>query len=360
MQNKTQTLLEQIRRRHGLPALAAAVIENGQTVAVAATGYRKHGSAVADVTASDQFHLGSCTKAMTATLLGRLVEQKKLRWNTTIGDTFPDLADKIRQEYRAVTLEHLLCHRAGLPSRSWPRGKSFRDMHRLPGSPMQQRRAYVQLFLSQPAEAAPGAKFIYANAGYAIAGAMAEKVTGTPWETLMTRMLFQPLEMKTAGFGAMGTRAPGKITQPWQHTKRLWMTRPIEPGPLSDNPAVIGPAGTVHASLGDWAKFAQAHIRGARGKDGLLKAATIRKLHTPLFGGDYAFGWLVTERAWGGGRVFTHAGSNNQNFAVVWMAPLRDFAVLVATNVGGGGAAGACDQTAAALINEFLTERNLS
>ena len=45
-----------------------------------------------------------------------------------------------------------------------------------------------------------------------------------------------------------------------------------------------------------------------------------------------------------------HAGSNTRNMAVVWMAPRRRFAVLVATNQGGAGAAKACDEAAAALI----------
>ncbi|HLV79318.1 MAG TPA: hypothetical protein VKT32_03520, partial [Chthonomonadaceae bacterium] len=77
-------------------------------------------------------------------------------------------------------------------------------------------------------------------------------------------------------------------------------------------------------------------------------------LHTPLFGGDYAAGWVVTDRNWGGGRVLMHNGSNNQNYSVVWMAPLRDFAVLVATNQGGDAAAKACDEAASALIQSYL------
>ena len=52
-------------------------------------------------------------------------------------------------------------------------------------------------------------------------------------------------------------------------------------------------------------------------------------------GTDDAQAW----EGWGGGRVFTHSGSNNQNFAVVWMAPLKNFAVLAATNQGGDTAA---------------------
>ena len=38
------------------------------------------------------------------------------------------------------------------------------------------------------------------------------------------------------------------------------------------------------------------------------------------------------------------------NFAVVWMAPLKDFAVLVVTNQGGPQAETGSDEAASALI----------
>jgi CubicO group peptidase (beta-lactamase class C family) len=154
--------------------------------------------------------------------------------------------------------------------------------------------------------------------------------------------------MQSCGFGAMGT--PGKTDQPWQHTLVLKWHKAIEPGPQADNPPVIGPAGTVHCSIIDWGKFITAHLRGEQGEAGMLKPGTFKRLHTPSFGGAYAFGWAVTDRIWAGGRVLTHTGSNTQNYAIVWMAPARDLAVLVMTNQAGGDTSNACDQTAVALI----------
>ena len=115
----------------------------------------------------------------------------------------------------------------------------------------------------------------------------------------------------------------------------------------------MGPAGTIHCSVLDWGKFIAAHLRGERGLPGLLAPETFQRLHTPSFGSEYAFGWLVTERPWAGGRALMHAGSNTQNFAVVWMAPARDFAVLVMTNQAGGSTPKACDEAATALIVRF-------
>ncbi len=344
--------LEPIRKKHDLPALAAAVIVDGRLLALGATGVRKAGTNVA-VTRNDCFHVGSCTKAMTGTLLAILVERGKLRWETSLAEALPDLAERMDPGYREVTVRHLLCHRAGVVANT-PPGKSFGEFLHLSGTDIQQRLAYVRSVLEVPPQARCGEKYIYSNAGYAVAGAIAERVTRTAWQKLMRQMIFEPLGMKTAGFGAMGT--PGKVDQPWQHVLKDGEHHPIGPGRMSDNPMVIGPAGRVHCSLGDWAKFVAAHLNGPKGRTCplRLKGETWRILHEPPFGGAYAMGWAVAGRIWGGGDVLTHAGSNTMSYAVVWMAPKRDFAVLVATNQGTKPAPKACDEAAAALIRRFL------
>src|SRR5947209_12764528 len=93
-------ILEPIRRKNKLPALAAAAVQNGKITALGAVGARRAGH-VERVSLNDRFHIGSCTKSMTATLCAMLIEQGKLKWATTIAESFPELADKIRPEYRS-------------------------------------------------------------------------------------------------------------------------------------------------------------------------------------------------------------------------------------------------------------------
>ena len=52
---------------------------------------------------------------MTSTLIAKLVEQGKLKWDTTLAEVFPDLAPQMHADFKAVTLLQLLSHRAGLP-----------------------------------------------------------------------------------------------------------------------------------------------------------------------------------------------------------------------------------------------------
>lgn len=332
-------------------ALGAAVILDGRLQALGVTGERKAGSGV-KVAPGDQFHLGSCTKAMTAVLVGMLVEERKLKWETTLAEAFPELAGEMQPAFRTVTVKELLQHRAGL-LHSWPKDITSRAMWDLPGAPRQQRAAFAKMILSRPPEITPGTKYSYSNAGYSILGVIAERITDTAWEELIRRRLFEPLKMTTAGFGAMGSK--GKIEQPWQHTAQNGKTNPIEPGPRSDNPPVIGPGGIAHCSLADWAKFIEVILEGARGEaNPLLKPATFQILLRPEFGGDYAGGWRRTKRDWGGGEVLSHSGTNTMNYAVAWLAPKRNFAVLVVTNQGGDAAPKACDEAASAMIRKFL------
>jgi CubicO group peptidase (beta-lactamase class C family) len=131
---------------------------------------------------------------------------------------------------------------------------------------------------------------------------------------------------------------------------------PIEPGRLSDNPPAIAPAGTVHCTIGDWAAFVKAHLDGARGRKTPLPVVDWNRLHEPPFGDEYALGWGVVPRTWAGGRALTHAGSNGSNYAVVWLAPKRDFAVVVVTNIGGEAAPKACDDVASAMVTRYVIE----
>src|SRR5208283_5438602 len=94
--------LEVIRKKHDLPALAVVVVKDGQICDRAAVGIRKSGEST-PVTTNDVFHIGSCTKSMTATLTARLIEDGKLRWDTTIADVFPELMGKMDKQYEGVT-----------------------------------------------------------------------------------------------------------------------------------------------------------------------------------------------------------------------------------------------------------------
>ncbi|MCW5776478.1 MAG: beta-lactamase family protein [Phycisphaeraceae bacterium] len=342
--------LESRRERAGLPALGAAVIIGGELAGADAVGVRAAGSAVG-VTRDDLWHLGSCTKAMTATLCATFVEEGLLRWDSTVGEVFADQAGSIHAGWRGVTLAQLLRHRSGMAEDRRP-NSLHAQMWALRGPMTDRRRRVVELAFAGEPEVEPGSAMHYSNGGYVIAGAMCERVGGKAWEDLMRERVFGPLGMESAGFGPPGT--PGRVDQPRAHRRAGDAWTAVEPGVRADNPAVLGPAGTAHASLADWAKFVALHLAGARGVEGLLlRPESFAAMHEDADGQAYAMGWGTPARDWAGGTAISHSGSNTMWYCVVWAAPERDFAVLVATNCAGDGVAKACDETVWALIQAW-------
>lgn len=98
-----------------LPAIAAAVVKNGEIISSGAVGVCKFGSNI-PVTINDPFHIGSDIKAMTALFAAIMVEEGKMRWHSAIAEIFPEIADKMDSTGRNVTLEQLLSHTSGMPS----------------------------------------------------------------------------------------------------------------------------------------------------------------------------------------------------------------------------------------------------
>jgi CubicO group peptidase (beta-lactamase class C family) len=351
-------VLEPVRVKNRLPALAAAVVQNGQTVACGAVGFRKDGSHQR-VTLEDKWHIGSCTKSMTAVLAGMLVDEGRWNWDMKVTELFPDLISEIDPEWREATLLHFLTHYSGAGDED-----SFNPglLARVNQPPLEQRAKFIREFLVEHGPAGrPGAEWKYDNANYIVVGHAIELKLRQPWETVIRERLFEPLKMDSAGFGPPA-RGNDK-DQPWGHVLDEEGNFKLIPPDLAgespvwaDNPASLAPAGTVHCSIGDLAKYAAWQLRGARGKGTLLKAATFKRLHTRFKkDGDYACGWNVVHRDWAGGDALFHGGSNGTFMTAIWLAPKKNFAVVVCANVGGKDAQAAVDDTVRALIEKFLT-----
>ncbi len=362
-------ILEPIRVKHRLPALAVAVVRKGEIVASGAVGIRKAGSPER-VTVKDTWHIGSCTKSMTAVIAGMMVDEGKWRWDMRVTEMFPELADKISPAWRGATLEEFLTHysgadnvdsfNAGLLARAW-----------MP--PLEQRAAFIrELLVEHGPTTKPGTVWEYDNANYIVVGHAIELKLGQPWEDVIHQRLFNPLGMESAGFGPP---ASGRtIDQPWGHVVTVdGRIKPVPPDAMgdsgiyipeqqqpvhADNPSALAPAGMVHCSIGDLARYAAWQLRGARDQGTLLEAATFKKLHTRFKrGGNYACGWNVEHRDWAGGDALFHGGSNGTFMTAIWLAPRRDFAVVACANLGGPGSAAAVDEAVGALIDEYLEEQ---
>lgn len=339
-----------IRNRDHNPAIAALIQIDGTVAAEAVIGDRALGHPES-VTLDDRWHIGSDTKAFTATLIGTLVDRRVLAWDDTLATSLPALAKTMHPAYRRITIRQLLSHTAGLPPLANTKTelptaltvvKSVRGVSA-------QRMALARYYLSRP-PASAAATFHYSNLGYIIAGAIAEAHTGETWESLIRERVFNPLGICDVGFGPPGHS--GKYDQPLGHGE-ISGREPLDPAdPGSDNPVWIGPAGTINISLKAWAVFAQDQLDGALGHGRLLQPATYKVLQTPV-AENYAMGWGAWLDPDGTPKILMHEGSNGYWIAAISVYPKQRTFILVTTNFGGDVAKRSIEDLSAGLADHL-------
>ncbi|MBN1629312.1 MAG: serine hydrolase [Thermoleophilia bacterium] len=333
---------------NALPGIAVSVIKGGESVYRNVAGVRKLGTSDS-VKVTDAFHIGSDTKAMTALLCGVLIDRGLFSFGTTIGEVL-GAGYTMKEEYRAVTLDQLLCHTSGIPG-ELP-GKTWATFFPYDSSAGADRARMVKEALSLAPQHSAGAEFAYSNMGYVVAAFLAEQVTGKSWETLMDEELFVPLGMESAGFGPPAREGGDStaVAAPWGHSPD-----PVDPLSVSaDNPLALGPAGTVHVSLPDLEKYLAVFWGGETrtAAQPLVSEATLTELLRPRVG-DYAGGWGVGPDGQGG--VFlSHDGSNGMFYCSIAVLPSPKDAVIVMTNRGDGPTARMVNELMAYFGGRFL------
>lgn len=350
------SILENIRVENSLPSLGAAKISNS-SFRSEVVGFRKQNASIL-VQLTDRFHLGSDTKAMTATLLAILIERGIFHWNDTLYDTLPeDIAEILHPEHQNTTLEMLTLHISGIenidPFYPHPLPKNISI------APEDERHIWTRDVLSKPPITAPGTEFYYLNAGYVILGHILETRMHTNWESLITMELFSKLGMKDCVFGTSPESTNISIEVPWPHSLSKYGPIPVNPkSPYSDCIPSVGPAGTVRCSLESWSKFIQFHLDGHAGRPHAslaLKQSTFTKLHTPgsVLSSYTPGAWNYNtndKQPWAKGPSLNHAGSNLLNYAVAWLDLDANEAFLTVTNVGSEGAENATNEATIQMI----------
>jgi CubicO group peptidase (beta-lactamase class C family) len=344
------TLLEPVREEFELPALVAAVAKDGKIVASGAVGLRAIGYDMI-ATPEDRIHIGSDGKALTSLVAAALVEKGALKWDSTIGEVLGERVPGMNPKLAAVQLKQLLTHTSGIPADTPEMMDIYFNDNAFDYNPPTLRLMALDSWKHNAPVIPEGSPFQYSNFGYMIAGAMMEEVTGKPWEILIRERIYEPLGLKSGGFGATATQGfvdamAGHITNPDGTVEaRLW-------GNGADMPQLLGPAGVAHMSILDFARWGSWVAGGGHRGPALVKPSTLDYLTaeqvrtpprpnpppgTPAEGG-YAFGWGIQKFDWSDRELLTHSGSNGMNLAEILIDFENDLAVVVATNKGGSKA----------------------
>ena len=306
----------------GVPGLTIAVASRERIEIFLAVGRRRQDGS-ARVELDDPFHLASMTKPMTATMIATLVDDGSLRWDETVAEAWPAEAARMNARAARITLIQLLEHRSGLAA--------FTDLAEIAAAPRfagdaRARRAAFAVWLLRREPRFRAGEVHYSNAGYGLAAAMAEQVTGQGWETLMHGRLFDPLQMRTCGFGWPAARNPA-----WPSGHRYRPPR-FEVHDLADGyrvRAILAPAEDVSCSGADLVRFGRAWLLGLDGEPGVVRPETLRAMVAAPVDG-VAVGWMV-----GAGAIY-HPGGAGTFHGVLLVAPGRDVAVAAIANAGQG------------------------
>jgi len=310
--------------------MGIAVVRNGVTE-VAVTGVRNVTSKDA-VLPEDIWSVGSIGKSICSSVIGKLIEQRKLAWEETLVKALP--GTPMNPAYGGVTLDQIMHHRGGIPE---DLGFSRQEVQRIVGdakTPSAIRDRYARDILKRKPAASPNSRFVYSNAGYALLSHIAEVATGKPYELLVRELVFKPLALTHSYIGGdilPKGRPSGHVDRP------NGLTPENMSGPMES--MFAGAGGGIFMSVGDLAKFGQAHLAGLRGHNGFLAAATISRLHhglpeQPGSERQYACGWGI-ESLPGVEPFHGHNGSNGTMRVQLAIFPRANLVVAAAVNRGG-------------------------
>jgi len=319
--------VEALRAKIDVPALAVILFDDEHTLARGLAGHRSTANDT-PITWDDRFHVGSLSKAMTATVAAALVEDGTIKWNATLADHCEE-ATRIPEQYRPIKLRQFLAHRSGLPDDRHGRYALYAALWMRGDTPLNTRHFAVPTSFAQEGMAEPEASMLYTNTGYMMAGHMLEEAAGKPFEDLIRERLFEPLKMTRAGFGEPVEQYDD--AEPRGHIRSGDTLDPAPRGPFGALPLAMNPAGGVHCTPPELAAFVRAHLAGLRGKDGLVTADSFKLLHADPEGDGYALGWALDTRD-PQAVISQHAGSNMRWFAVMAVDPANNRGLIAVMN----------------------------
>ena len=316
-----------------LPGTTVAVVKDGKVVFAKGYGVRElgKGDRVDDHTL---FAVGSTTKAMTASLIGMLVDEQKLAWDDPVTKHLPGFQVKDPAVTRELTIRDLLTHRGGLGNTDflWY------------GQENSTEQILDRVRLIDPAYSLRS-RFVYQNVMYAAAGRVIEQVTGQSWKDVIRARIFEPLGMRDT-VATLAQIPPGaNVATP--HSIVDGKVKVIQNASVD----AVAAAGAVWSSASDMAKWMQFLLDGGcvGGADGkrLLSERTVAELfHPQTMVPDsmypttrlvkphwmtYALGWF--QQDYRGRAVDFHTGSIDGMVAILGLIRDERLGVLVLGNL---------------------------
>ncbi|MER5930931.1 serine hydrolase domain-containing protein [Streptomyces sp. NPDC002054] len=213
---------------------------------------------------SEQFRIGSTTKAFTATVVLQLAAEGRLSLDDTVEHWLPGLVTGNGYDGRAITVRQLLNHTSGI----FNYGNDPKFFEQGIGEAWYQHRhdthapeRLVEIGLATPPPFAPGEAFLYSNTNYFLAALIVEKATDRTFGEELSRRICHPLQLS-------GTYLPGteaKIRGPHPRHYSTLFSSDAEPeihDATEMNQSFAWAAGGIVSTTGDLQRFFSALLGG--------------------------------------------------------------------------------------------------
>ena len=307
-----------------VPGLAVAILAAGEPVLLKGYGLRDVERKL-PVTPQTLFAIGSTTKALTAFVLGALVDEGKLDWDEPVRSYIPDFRLHDRDAELRITPRDLVTHRCGLPRH---------DLVWYNNADLTRQELVSRLAWLEPNKDLRET-WQYNNLAFLTAGYLGEMITGQSWEDNVRARIFEPLGMNGANFSVHDSQQAPDFALGYEEKDGVVSRMPFRP--ITN----MGPAGSVNAGAEDMARWIAAQL-GAGGA--AIQAATLAELHTPqmvlavppdpekpeLPTASYAMGWFV--QPYRGHHRLQHGGNIDGFTAFVSFLPQDDLGFVLLAN----------------------------
>jgi len=338
---------DSIKTRYNIVGLTYAVFKSDTILEIGALGKRRVNND-APVKLSDRFHIGSNGKAITALLAAKIVEQKKINWDTRFFDLFPELKATSKQAYWNMTLQDLLCHRAHIPA--YRSVNANNGVYKIEGTSVEQKIKFAAKIVSEePVENDSGHVYAYSNAGISLAASMLEKVTKKSWEQLIEEYINKQLKLNFE-FGFPNVT---DANQPWGHILNADTIMPLPPDFDYHLATVMRPTGDLNVSIKNYLKLIQLFLKGYKGQDNFIKSESYKYLLSAM--PDYSFGWA--NKIIDGKQYNYHSGSGGTFGCFTKVDRNNDIAAVVMVNYVDGGALDAIPLIANSLLKKYSARK---
>jgi len=324
--------VDSTRSEWHVPGMAVGIVRDGKVIFAQAFGHRDLAGRL-PVTTRTVFPIGSATKSFTAMAVAILVDDDLLRMDEPLHMLLPGL--RLHDEYTTshVTARDLLCHRSGLAGQYELLWLTTR---------VDRRELFRRLRYFRPG-AGFREQFQYSNIGYAIAGILAEQLSGMTWEEFQTDRIFQPLGMKRTSFVSSESPSFADEALPYRLVGDELTAIPYPGSVVFDNVQVIGPAGSIKSCVEDMTNWLLLHLNGGVFEnERIVSSRTLSEMHSPqvavrnpgytmiMQSEIYGLGWAVSD--YRGHRVVNHGGNIEGYSALVSLMPDIKTGVVVLTN----------------------------